>query len=161
MDTGLVTVLNTVTLATYQPFSLWSWLTFCTIIPHCLNSFTVLCHWHVQNITYKIYNLSYSERTIWSYARNMSPKSYSWKNYVVECWRQNAKFLYDMRSSSNAYYFACVRSEFANLEIWSIDLDLKVVHVLNFSADLNLVIYAFCLEQYWTKISLFIPRLNA
>ena len=33
------------------------------------------------------------------------------KNYVVECCgKQNAKFLYDIRSWSNAYYFACVRS---------------------------------------------------
>ena len=55
-------------------------------------------------------------------------------------WKQNAKFLCDIRSCSNAYYFACVRSESANLEIQSIDLVLKMVHVLNFSADLNLVL---------------------
>ena len=44
------------------------------------------------------------------------------KNYEVECCgKQNAKFLYDIlydiRSWSNAYCFACVRSESANLEI--------------------------------------------
>ena len=43
------------------------------------------------------------------------------------------------RSCWNAYGYACERSESENLEIQSKDLDLKMVHVLNFSADLNLV----------------------
>ena len=41
MDSSLVKVVNTITLATYQTFFFWSWLTLYTIIAHCLNSFTV------------------------------------------------------------------------------------------------------------------------
>ena len=56
------------------------------------------------------------------------------------CGKQNPKFLCDMRSCSNAYCFASERShESANLEIQSLDLDLKVVYFLNFSAGLKLV----------------------
>ena len=57
MDSKLVKVVNTITFATYKTFFLWSWLTLCSIIPHCLNSFTVKCHWHEQNLTYKIQDL--------------------------------------------------------------------------------------------------------
>ena len=65
MHSKLVKVVNTITFATYKTFFFWSWLTLCTIIPHCLNSFTVKCHWHEQNLTYKIQDLSYSEQMIW------------------------------------------------------------------------------------------------
>ena len=41
MDSSLVKEVNTITLATYQTFFFWSWLTLYTIIAHCLNSFTV------------------------------------------------------------------------------------------------------------------------
>lgn len=65
MDSKLVKVVNTITFATYKTFFFWSWLTLCTIIPHCLNSFTVKCCRHEQNLTYKIQDLSYSEQMIW------------------------------------------------------------------------------------------------
>ena len=60
--------------------------------------------------------------------------------------------LYDIRSCSNAYCFACERPESANLKIQSIDLDLKVVRVLNFSAYLNLVFVESLMHFVWSNI---------
>ena len=78
---------------------------------HCLVSLTCT-KYILQNLEFVVFRTN--DLVL---CKNYVTKSYSWKNYVVECWRQNAKFLYDMRSCSNAYYFACVRSEFANLQI--------------------------------------------
>ena len=75
------------------------------------------------------------------------------KNYVVECCgKQKAKFLYDLRSCSNAYCFACERSGSAKLEIQSIELDLKVVSFLNFYTDLNLVFVESFVHFIWSNI---------
>ena len=83
----------------------------------------------------------------------MSPKFYGWKKYVVECCgKQNPKLLYDIRSYSNAYCFACERPESANLKIQSIDLDLKVVHFYTFSAELNLVFVKSFKLFIWSNI---------
>ena len=75
------------------------------------------------------------------------------KNHVVECCgKQKAKFLYDLRSCSNAYCFACERSGSAKLEIQSIELDLKVVSFLNFYTDLNLVFVESFVHFSWSNI---------
>ena len=75
------------------------------------------------------------------------------KNHVVECCgKKKAKFLYDLRSCSNAYCFACERSGSAKLEIQSIELDLKVVSFLNFYTDLNLVFVESFVHFIWSNI---------
>ena len=125
MDTSLVKVWNTITLATYQAF-FFIVIDFVLNYPklsklvHCLVSLTC------TEFNVKIQDLSYTEQMIWSYARNMSSKSYGWKNYVVDCCgKQNPKFFSDIRSCWNANGFACERSESANLKIQSKDLDLN------------------------------------
>ena len=74
MDTSLVKVWNTITLATYQPF-FFIVIDFVLNYPklskliHCLVSLTC------TEFNVKIQDLSYTEQMIWSYARNMSSKS--------------------------------------------------------------------------------------
>ena len=74
-DTSLVKVLNTITLATYQPFFFWIVIDFVLNYPklskliHCLVSLTC------TKFNVQIQDLSYTEQIIWSYARNMSSKS--------------------------------------------------------------------------------------
>ena len=74
MDSSLVKVVNTITLATYQPFFLIV-IDFVLNYPklskfiHCLVSLTC------TKFNVQIQDLSYAEQIIWSYARNMSSKS--------------------------------------------------------------------------------------
>ena len=159
MDSSLVEILNTTSLATYQPLFFYRDL-LSAIIPHCLNSSAVLCLWRVQNIKYKIQGLSYSEQMIWSYARNMSPKSYSWKKLICSwmLWKTECKVLVWHKILFKRVLFCLCKTwvwKFGDL-INRFGLEGGTCFKFFYRPKFSLcwVIYVFCLEQYWAKISL-------
>ena len=166
MDSSLVEILNTTSLATYQPFFFWSWFTmynYPTLSKriHYLVSLTCT-KYNAQNIGLVVFRTNdlvlckkYVTKILW--LKKLCTSWMLWKTeYKVLVWH---KILVKRLLFCLCKIWVCKFGDLINRLGLEGGTCFKFFCVPKFS--LCWVTYAFCLEQYWTKISLFIPRLNA
>ena len=167
MDKRLVEVLKTITLATYQPFLflividfVYSFPTLSKII-HCLVVSLTCTKFNEQNSRLRVYRTNGSVLC----KKNVTKILWLKKSCSRMLWKTESKVLVWPKILFKCLLFCLWKIWISKIRdsIYRTGLEgsqfLKFLYWPKFS--LCWVICAFHLEQYWTKISLFIPRLNA